>query len=135
MGQNTVNCVTVGWQAVCYFNSCPFISFHPSLTNFLSFLAPLICSHISYPCALCPPHPPPAYISFFLPSEASHSLFSHPLLVSLSFILSILIFPHHFLFYTSALRISCLALQLSTQTGRTRAKPLASFPSRSLTGD
>lgn len=135
MGQNTVNCVTVGWQAVCYFNSCPFISFLRSLTNFLSFLAPLIRSHISYSCALHPPPHSPANISFFLPSVASHSLFSHPLLVSLSLILSILIFPHHFLFYTSALCISCLALQLSTQTGRMRAEPPASFLSRSLTGD
>lgn len=88
MGQNTVNCVTVGWQAVCYFNSCPSISFLLSLANFLSFLAPLICSHISYPCALHPPHPPirlylllPTFRGFSLPLFTSSAClpFVYPL--------------------------------------------------------
>lgn len=114
MGQNTVNCVTVGWQAVCYFNSCPFISFLLSLTNFLSFLAPLVCSHISYPCALHPPHPPPTLISpsSYLPwllTPSIHILCLSPFRLSSQFLSS------HITFYFTPLLSTFHVLPCSYQ--------------------
>lgn len=117
MAQNIVNCVTVGWQTVCYFNRCLLVLFLLSVP-FLSFLVSPLRSHtvsVSLFSLLT------RYIFLLLPNMASCSLYLHALLpsfgLSSQFLSSHIIF--FISFYTSSLRISCPALWLSTETGRT----------------
>lgn len=93
MGQNIVNCVTVGWQAVCYFNCCHFISF--LFFSFAIFVISCFSHLLSYLLSVLLAHP------LNLPLAPFHG-FLLPLLTTsaslLWFILSILIFPHPFFF-------------------------------------